>query len=880
MRWLRRLWHKSLSERRLDSELRFHLEQQAAEYIAAGFPHEEARRRASIEFGGVERFKEECREARWENHLEILARDFRIAFRGLAKDRRFAFIAIFALALGIGASTAIFSVVDNALFEPFPYKDSRHLVTIRLHDQEQADRWRGAFLFAEFQDFMKQNHVFDGMVANLEDDIVYTAGDGNLQLGGNYVTSGTFEFFGVAPFLGRSLEAADYQSGAPPVFVLRHATWVGKFNSDPSMIGKTFTLNGVSRTLVGIAAPRFAWGGADLWMPRGPDEPRVLREGDFPGHWGVVAHLKPGVTAHQASADLAVIAQRLSTVYPKEYPKHFAMEVLSFGSAVLSPRFRNSLYVFLAAVGLLLLIGCGNVANLLLARATAREKEFAMRAALGASRFRLVRQLLAESFLLAISGAMLGIFLAWAGVKTLAAVIPEFTIASETVIAMNGAVLLFALVVGVGTVFLFGLVPALQASRCDLHDSLRDTGKGVGRTAGRAGLRNAVIVLEVALSLALLFTAGLFMRSFVALQEVSLGLRMDHVLTARIPLPSGHYRTAAQLTSFFRPLLARLKSVPGIAFAAETSTLPPYGGIRSEVEVPGKAHTEKWNTLFQLCSEDYFSVLRIQFLDGRSFTEAEVNDARKVAVINQTFQRRYFGDENSIGRRIQLKELKEFSDPLNEPWFEVIGVVADVRNQGLQEPLWPEVWIPYTVTGSFMRGILVRTTNEPKSMIKAVGKEIWATDPRVAMAQPETLEYFLNLFTFAQPRFGLWLVTIFAVIGLVLVSIGVYSVIAYTTSRRTHEIGLRIALGAARADVLKMVLRKGLQLLLAGIIIGLGVSFALSRVLVSQLWGVSPYDRLTFVSVSGLLLLVGLVACWIPARRATRVNPSSALRYE
>ncbi len=458
-------------------------------------------------------------------------------------------------------------------------------------------------MFAEIQDIRKQNHVFDGMVANLEDDIVYSAGDGNLQLGGNFVSSGTFEFFGVAPFLGRSLAAADYQPGVPPVFVLRHATWVGKFNSDPSLIGKTFMLNGVSRTLVGIAAPRFAWGGADLWMPRGPDEPKVLREGDFARHWGVVAHLKPGVTAHEASADLNVIAQGLS--------------------AVLSPRFRNSLYVFLAAVGLLLLIGCGNVANLLLARAAARKKEFAVRAALGASRFRLVRQLLAESFLLAISGAMLGIFFAWAGVKTLAAVIPDFTIASETVIEMNGAVLLFALVVGVSTVFLFGLVPALQASRCDLHDSLRDTGKGVGRTVGRSGLRNAVIVLEVALSLTLLFTAGRFMRSFVALQEVPLGLRIDHVLTARMPLPAARYKTAAQLPSFFRPLLARLKSVPGIAFAAETSTLPPYGGIRSEVEVPGKAHTEKWDTLFQLCSEDYFSVLRIQFLDGRSFTEAE-----------------------------------------------------------------------------------------------------------------------------------------------------------------------------------------------------------------------------------------------------------------
>jgi putative ABC transport system permease protein len=880
MRWLRRLWQKSLTERRLESELQFHLEQQIAGYIASGLTPDEARRRAYVEFGGLERFKEECREARWENHLEILARDFRFALRGLLKDRPFAFIAILALALGIGASTAIFSVVDNALLEPFPYKDSRHLVTIRLHDKDQADHWRGAFLFAEIQDLMKQNHVFDGVVANLEDDLVYTAGDSNLRLAGNYVTPGTFEFFGVPPFLGRSLEAADYQPGAPPVFVLRHAAWIGKFNSDPSLIGKTFTLNGVPRTLVGVAAPRFAWGGVDLWMPRGPDEPKVLREGEFPQYWGVVAHLKPGVSVDQATADLNVIAQRLSTVYPKEYPKHFAMEVLSFGYAVLPPHFRNSLYIFLAAVGLLLLIGCGNVANLLLVRATAREKEFAVRSALGASRFRLVRQLLAESFFLAMSGAVLGILFAWAGVKTIAAVIPAFTIASETVIEMNWTVLLFASVIGIGTVFLFGLAPALQASRCDLHDSLRDTGKGVVGTAGRAGVRNAVIALEVALSLILLFTAGLFVRSFVALQQVSLGLQVDHVLTARIPLPPERYKTSAQLTSFYRPLLARLKSVPGIASAAETSTLPPYGGIRTEVEVPGKAHTEKWDALFQLCSEDYFSVLRIQFLDGRPFTETEVNDARRVAVINQTLQRRYFGNENPIGRRIHLQELKQFPDPLSEPWFEIIGVVADARNRGLQEPLWPEAWIPYTVTGSGMRGLLVRTTNEPKSMIKAVGHEIWATDPGVAMAQPETLEYFLDLFTFAQPRFGLWLVTIFAAIGLVLVTIGVYSVIAYTTSRRTHEIGIRIALGAGRADVLKMVIRKGLQLLLGGIAIGLGVSFALSRVLVSQLWGVSTYDRLTILSVAGLLLLVGLVACWIPARRATRVNPSTALRYE
>ncbi len=503
-----------------------------------------------------------------------------------------------------------------------------------------------------------------------------------------------------------------------------------------------------------------------------------------------------------------------------------------------------------------------------------------MRSALGASRGRLIGQLLAESFLLAAGGAILGIFIAWAGVRTLAAIMPGFTIASETVIEMNASVLFFAIVVGVGTVFVFGLVPALQASRCNLQDSLRDSGKGLSGTVGRAGLRNAVIVLEVALSLTLLFTAGLFVRSFRALQEVRLGFQMDHVLSGRIPLPRQRYQDAVQLTTFFRPLLARLKTVPGVAYAAETSTRPPYGGIRSVVEIPGKTHSERWHSLVQLCSEDYFSVLRLPLLDGRSFTETEVNDGRKLAVINKTFQRRYFGNENPIGRRIHLRVLEDFPDPVKDAWFEVIGVAADAQNLGLENPVDPEAWIPYTLTGTGMRGILVRTTGDPTAMINAVRREIWATDPTVAVADPNTLGHFLNLFTFAQPRFGLQLIVIFAFIGLVLVTIGVYSVIAYSTSRRTHEFGIRMALGAAGSDVLKMVLRKGLQLLLAGIAIGLATSLALSRVLVSQLWGVSPYDRLTFVSVSGLLLLVGLIACWIPARRATRVNPSSALRYE
>jgi putative ABC transport system permease protein len=878
MRRLRRLWQKPLAERQLDSELAFHLEQQIADYVAAGIPPGEARRRATLEFGGLERFKEECREARWEHRLDILGRDFRFALRGLAKDRRFAVIAIFALALGIGASTAIFSVVYNALFEPFAYKDSRHLVTLRLRDLDQPDEWRGLFSFDEFREFQKQGQIFDSVVANLQDDIVYAAGDSNMQLSGNYVTPGCFEFYGVPPFLGRSLEPADYQEGAPPVFVMRYTTWVNKFGADRSLLGKAFNLNGVPWTLVGIAAPRFTWGGAELWMPRGPLDPKVLRNNPLQ-YWGVVARIKRGVSLREAGANLSVIAQRLSTIYPQEYPKRFAVEVKSFAYAVVPPGFRNALYIFCVAVGLLLLIGCGNVANLLLARATTREREFAVRSALGASRFRLIRQLLAESFVLALGGALFGIFFAWAGVKTIAALIPDFTIASETVIEMNGAVLLFALVVGVCTVFLFGLVPALRASRCDLNESLRETGKGVPGT-GRAASRNGVIMLEVALSLTLLFTAGLFMRSFIALQQVPLGLRMDHVLCGRLPLPAERYKTGDQINSFFRPLLTRLKSVPGVVYAAESSTLPPFGGIRTEVEVSGKAHQEKWHSFMQLCSEDYFAVLRIPLLEGRIFTDEDVNDKRQVAVINQTFQRRYFGKENPIGQKIQLTPEYDFPDKPKDWWFEVIGVVADARNRGLQEPIDPEAWVPYTVTGSGTRGILVRTTNKPASMVKAVAREIWVTDPSVAMAEANPLDSFLDLFAFAQPRFGLWIVGIFAGIGLALVTIGVYSVIAYSTARRTHEIGLRMALGAAAGDVLKMVLWQGLGFLAAGITVGLAASLAFSRIIAGQLWGVSAHDPLTLAAVALLLIVIGLLACWIPARRATRINPLAALRCE
>jgi putative ABC transport system permease protein len=880
MRWLRRLWHKPLAERQLESELTFHLERQIADYIATGMSAEDARRRANLEFGGLERFKEECRETRTENPLDIFLRDLRLAFRGLVKDRKFALIAIFALALGIGSSTAIFSVIDNVLLDPFPYKDTPHLVTALIRDLDRSDRKRGMFAYSELQDYIQQNHVFDRVIGNVEDDIVYMAGDHNVRLGGDYVTPGSFELLGMPAYLGRSLEAADYQSDAPPVFVLRHATWLSQFDADPSIIGKTFMLNGSPRVLVGIMPPRFAWGGADLWLPRNADDKEVFAAGQFPNYWGFVAHLKRGVSLAKAAADLAVIAKRRSAAFPNDYPNHFSVEVEPFARIGTGRHFRSTLFLLFTAVALLLLIGCGNVANLLLARATTREREFAVRAALGASRARLISQLLVESFLLAIGGALAGIFIAWGGVKLLAAYIPPFTIASESVVEMNGPVLVFALCAAVGTVLLFGLAPALRASRCCLQDSLRDTSKAILSSAGAVRLRNGVIVLEVALSLTLLFAAGLFTRSFRRLLEVPLGLQSDHVLVVRMPLPPQRYKTAAEVRSFFHPLLARLKSLPGVESASAMSAVPAYGGMHTETQISGKTHAGKWEALFQLCSQDQFSILRIPFLDGRSFTEAEVNDGRKVAVINRTFQREYFGDENPIGQRIRLEALKTFPDPVADPWFEIIGIVADEKNQGLQEPSLPEAWVPYTVTGSAMRGILVRTTGEPGALVKAVGREVWATDPRVAMTEPQTLDRLLNVFSYAQPRLGFLLVTVFASIGLLLVTIGVYSVIDYSTSRRTHEIGLRMALGAAARDVMAMVLHQGLRLLVMGITIGLLASLALARVIVSQLWGVSPYEPLTFASVAGLLLTIGLFACWVPARRATRIDPTTALRYE
>jgi putative ABC transport system permease protein len=812
--------------------------------------------------------------------MGTLRQDIRFALRNLRKSPSFTIIAAITLALGIGASTAIFSVIENVLMEPFPYTDAGRFVSVQIHDTEQnGPGGRGGYSGPEFLDYVAQNHSFDRVIGNAGLDVLYRSGEGTERFDGSYITPGTFEFLGMPPLLGRVAQPADYEPSAPPVFVMRYKTWVTRFSADPTLINKTFVLNGVQRTLIGIMPPRFGWGDADMWIPQKPVHAAAQQQNGFPMFWFLLGHLKPGVSIRQAESDLTVVAKNLSTVYPKDYPKKFSVYIETLTDSVVG-QFRTTLYIVLAAVGLLLLIGCGNVANLLLARATTREKEFAIRAALGAGRWRVIRQLLVESFLLAISGAILGGLFAWGGLKGLVALIPPRIIPAEAVIHLNLPVLAFTLGSAVLTAIVFGLAPALQVVRRDLNDPLRDSGKGTSGGSAHGRLRSAVVILEVAVSLTLLVAAGLLMRSFVALRDVHLGLQPDHIFVVRLPLPEDRYKTSDQLAGFFRPLLNRVKALPGVVDATETSTLPPYGGIPSDIEILGKTHTEKWNAPFQLCSEGYFPVLKIKFLDGRPFTEAEVEGKRKLAIVNQTFAHKYLADENPIGHRVHIAQLEQFPDKLADPWFEIIGLVADVKNQGLQDPVTPELWVPYTVTGSGARGLLVRTSTDPMTMMNAIQHEIWATDSNVALTFTGTLESFIAQFSYAGPRFGFLLMSVFSVIGLVLVTIGVYSVLAYTTARRTHEIGIRMALGAEKHDVLSLVIRTGIGLVGGGILLGIIASLAVARVIATQLWGVSAYDPITLSTVAALLLLTGIVACWVPARRASRVDPLIALRYE
>ena len=810
--------------------------------------------------------------------MQTIWQDIRYGVRGIRNRPGFAALAVLTLALGIGAATTIFSVIQNVLLDPFPYLNADRVGMIQIHDTNNSrPGGRTFFQTPEFLDYQEQNHVFDEVIGGSGEDVLLMTGEGTEQFNGSRVTGNMFQFLGVPALAGRVLTPEDARPGAPPVFVMAYKMWLAHYNLDPQILGRSFTLNGVPTTLVGIMPPRFTKLASDLYRPVSLDraDPEIGRL-----YFQFQARLKPGVTLEQAGADVELIARRLAKVYPQNYPNQFSVRVISWLDNVVG-QFRATLYTLAAAVGLLLLIACSNVANMLLARAASREKEMAIRGSLGASRSRLVQQLLIESVLLALGGAALGCLFAYGGLKALVTLIPEGLIPREAVIRLNVPVLLFSLAVAIVTALIFGLAPAMQTAKRDMVEPLKDSSKGVGGGFRGGRLRNTLVIVEVALSLLLLAGAGLLMRSFLILQQVDLGLNPDHILVVRLPLPRGQYETAAAKHRFFRTLLARLQALPGVVVATETTTLPPYGGITSDIDISGKTHVDRWESMVQLVSEGYFPTLGLRLTRGRLLTEAEVNDGRKVAVVNQTLVNRFFPGEDPIGRSIKFNELEKLRDQsVTSPVFEIVGVIADAKNRGIQEAPMPESFVPYTITGAFLRGVLLRTSGPPEALLSSVRREIWAVDRNVALTDTGSLTEFLKRFSYAEPRFGLTLLAVFASVGLLLVAIGVYSVIAYTVSRQTHEIGIRMALGAGGGDVLRMVAAMGLRLVAIGVTIGFAASLVVARIAASQIWGVSPHDPTTLSIVVAVMVLVGLAACYVPARRATRVDPMLALRCE
>lgn len=801
--------------------------------------------------------------------------DLRYGLRGLRNDLPFALLAVFALALGIGATTVIFSVIDAVVLEPFPYRDTGNIVRFYIHDNSMPHQeGRAALSMAEFVAFRDQNHVFSDIIGGEGMDVLYTAKEGAKQFSGFAMTPNMNEFLGIKPVLGRGMVPDDARPDAPPVALMSYRVWQREFHGDPNLVGSLLTLNGKQTALIGIMPPRFRYGSGDFWLALAADPSDTS---PF-HHIGVMARLKPGISLDAAASDLDVIGHRLAKVNPKQYPDNFRVKTWTLTDSVVHNT-RFTLFLLFGAVGMLLLIACSNVANLLLARATAREREIAIRASMGASRIRIVTQLLIESFLLAMLGCLAGWMLAYAGLKGLVAAIPPDLVPSEAVIRLNLRVLAFAVGVTVITTLLCGLAPALHSVRGQLHDRLKNATNGAdgGRQPNR--VRYLLVISQVALSIVLLVAAGLMMRTVFALEHVDLGFTPDHVLSARMPLPQGRYETAEQKSVFFRKVLQRVEALPGVVSATVTSTLPPYGGFVTEITIPGQLHKDT-RSLFQLCSEGYFRTLGIRLERGRFFNESEVEGARHLIVVNQTLARDFFGNEDPIGRSIKFDQLDRMPQSPHDTYFQVVGVTFDAKNAGLKQAPWPEAFVPYNTTGDLGRGILVRTAVDPDSLLASVQHEVWAVDPGVALVSGGSIEDDLQQYSYAAPRFGLVVLGIFAGIGLALVTIGIFGVMAYSVSLETREIGIRMALGAQQGTVLKMVLVRGLTIIAIGIAIGEAVSIALTRLLQSQIWGVSARDPVTFCAVLGLLAIVGLMACLLPARRATQVDPLVALRYE
>jgi putative ABC transport system permease protein len=822
------------------------------------------------------------RRARLSRLLTDLGQDLRFTLRGLRKQPGFALLAVLALSLGIGSATVGFGVVENLFFDPYPYKGASRMVTFAIRDlKAPGNRERSEFLLDEFLDYQQKNHVFDDMVGSYHVPVVYNGRGGAETFLGAYVTPNTFDFFGVSPLLGRGITLDDGKPGAPPVFVMNYRAWQDRFGGDPKILNTVFTLNDRPATLVGIMPPRFQAFGCRIWLPITMNSGLAARENVLTPHplW-VLGRMKPGVTVASVAAEMNVLSKQVSKSYNKIYPADFKVLVYTLNDFVLG-NMKGMLYALMAAVMMLLLIACSNVANLLLARATARDREIAVRTSIGATPGRLARQLMTESFVLAAAGLIAGCGLAYFGLKVVVATIPKGPFPDEAVIGLNPVVLSLALGVAFLVTFLCGLAPALHAIRGELPSRLA-SGRGTNEGLSHGRFRAVVITGQIALSLVLMTGGGLMVRTLLAMVHVDLGFDPAQIGFAEIhPAKAINHRLDRQKL-FFQQVLERVQAIPGITAAAESSSIPALlEGGHAPIDVPGTTHSENWTALVEFCSENYFRTLGLELQQGRTLTRADIDSATQVAVINRTLATNYFGKADPVGKRLQVLGFDRLPGESHaSPYFEIIGVVADFKNAGVRLPTEPQAFVPYTLSTIGFRNIVVRSAVKPESLDSDIRRAIWAVDSNVAVGESGSVENWLDRTEFSPPRFGTIFLGTFAAVGLALAGIGIFSVMAYTISLQTHEVGIRMALGAQRRDVLRMVLKKGLRLIVAGVIVGVLSSYGLTRFLASQLWGISATDSWTFTAAVLLMLVAGTAACILPARRATQVDPLIAIRCE
>ncbi|MGA9998175.1 MAG: ABC transporter permease [Pyrinomonadaceae bacterium] len=810
--------------------------------------------------------------------MNSLLQDLRYSLRLLLKRPSFTLVVVLTLALGIGANTAIFTVVDAALLRSLPYKDPERLVHLWETKQQQEMGAREAS-YPDYLDW-KQCAAFESVAGYSQRNFTLAGTDAPERINGASVTSTFFDTLGVKASIGRTFLPEEDRAGAERIAVLSRGLWQSRFGSDQNILGKQIKLNGDSYTIVGVLPADFQFakvGQADVWLPLNPTPDQASRRYM---HWlKVIARLKPGVEIEAARSQMQAITSRIAQEDPQAHTGT-GIKINSLQEEVVGS-IKPVLFTLLGAVGLVLLIACVNVANLLLAKSTARKKEIAIRVALGASRWRLVRQLLTESILLSLVGGGLGLVLALWGVDLLVAAIPARQLAFMPYLkglSLNTEVLIFTCGLSLITGILFGLTPALEASRPDLQEAMKE-GSRQSSVKATSRLRNALVISEIALALVLLVGAGLLVKSLLHLLSVNPGFRTENLLTMRVSLSPAKYSEDSKVSSFQQELLQRVETLPGVEGVATVSNLPLTGdggtGRPQIIGRPQDTYSDWGESYLRTVSADYFNVMGLPLVKGRYFNGRDKPDTQNVLIVNQTFVKRLFPNEEALGRKVT------FMFTADQPPFEIVGVVGDEKVRSLDERTAPVIYFPFLQGPESNLNLVVRTASDPESLTTAVRGEVQAIDKEIPVYSVATMENVISNSpaTFMR-RYPAYLVGIFAGVALLLAVVGIYGVISYSVSQRTHEIAIRMALGAQRGDIMKMVLRQGMLLAAVGILLGLAGALALTRLLSSLLFDVSASDPATYASVAALLMLVALLACYIPSRRATKVDPMVALRYE